>query len=70
MSSLDRAVNAVREAIERVLPWYDPEAEVRHHEATEQLRQRAIAGRRMAEMIEPRLGSYRRISALHGQGRR
>jgi hypothetical protein len=55
--AVDRLVNAVRGAVEAVLPWYDP-AEA-HHRAreTERVRQRSIAARiRVEDVVE----QYRR----------
>jgi hypothetical protein len=46
---VDRLVNAIRAALERIAPWYDPaEAHFRRAE-TERVRRRSIAARIRAE---------------------
>lgn len=49
MSSLDRFVDRMRTWIEDRLPWYDRAAEMRAEEHTEEIRQKSIAARELAE---------------------
>ena len=66
MPRVDRLTNAVRRAIERVLPWYDPANNEARHRKTEEIRLAAIEARKHAEVTERRvyteLDSYRRAT--------
>ena len=66
MPRADRLTNAVRRAVERLLPWYDPENAEARHRRTEEIRLAAIRARQRAEITEQHvyaeLDSYRRAA--------
>ena len=43
----------LRRAVERVLPWYDPQREAQRTQRTEAIRQRSIAARIAVENLTP-----------------
>lgn len=47
----ERVLARFRAFIERVLPWYDPAAERRHRQVTEEIRQHGIRTRLSAEQL-------------------
>lgn len=48
---LDRLVNAIRGALERLAPWYDPSEEAYRRSETERVRRRSIAARVRTEEV-------------------
>jgi hypothetical protein len=53
-----RVPSVVRRAIERALPWYDPDWARHRHAETERARRRSIAARIALEDVPRRYGTY------------
>jgi hypothetical protein len=58
-----RTPDRFRRLVERLLPWFDVDAEQRRNERTEAIRQRSIAARLTIEHLSPEAGQ--RIRAAY-----
>jgi hypothetical protein len=64
MTPADRFVNAVRTAVERALPWFDPAAEDRADKRTEIIVKAADRTADRADRLEIKRATLRRDDAL------